>query len=91
MAERSDQVKILIGPDMNREKKDLARSISFFKIFICFLFKIQILLFKKQVLSFFLDRYCLSYGPIIKKSQKRPFQKLYKNLVFVKISRRTQF
>jgi len=38
-AGRSDQIAILIGSDRDREKKnrDPARSISFFKIFVCFI------------------------------------------------------
>jgi len=80
MADRSDQIEILIGPDMNREKKrsiDCSRSRLINLVFqdIYKLHSISYIL-----LNIIYD--CLSYGPIIQKSQKRPFQKLYENLVF---------
>jgi len=55
MAGRSDQIAILIGSDRDREKKDRstdrdpARSISFFKIFMCFIaFFINFIIYKKR-------------------------------------------
>jgi hypothetical protein len=59
----------------------------------CFLFKIQILLIKisrQQVISYFLDRYWLIYGPSKTKCQKRPFQKLHKYLFFDFFSKNQQ-
>jgi hypothetical protein len=57
--------------------------IIFFR-FSWFLFKIQILLIKinkQQVISFFLDRYWLRYGPSKRAKYKNPKKGLFKNYI----------